>query len=310
MADEAAILRGEEDERGYAVPPAQSDAFNTAAEAGRKLRDKILAMGKWFDEARYWDGDGGSLTANLPITKLTEAVITVNIALLRAAGFKPEVDPHERQVTLRGDDYERFNSMRNEAAAEQDELHGLDFVDPRVTPQMKIMALGVWHDAKLESGGDVTRLQVKDKQPAEIQEIIDQLRDAGFHPKLHHSNSLGPTIRLVGAEAAELMQMRKETINGFDWGASDRHSICCTIKGGPVAAAALRNALDGEGIDNYFTGAYGSSRPWAGVTGENRTAVEKIQADIKARDEERQFAAAEDNSVLRLYKPATPGSGS
>lgn len=298
MADEAAILKGEEDERGYVVPPAQSDAFNAAAQAQRQLRDKILALGEWYDEARYFDGDNGSLTTNIPIHDLDEKTVTAHVALLRSAGFTPEITTHEDMLRLRGADFEKFNEMRREAAAEKDEFAGLDFIDPRVTPEIKLMSLGVWHDARLESGGDVTRVQVDGKSPVKILEVMETLRDAGFHPRLHRSQSLGATIRLVTVEAHEIQEMRKNLINSFDWSESDKQSILATIKGGPVAVEALRNAMKGEGIRAYFPPVYGDSHPWGGVTGEDRTKVEKIQSDIKDK-------IADDNSVLRLYKPAT-----
>lgn len=59
------------------------------------------------------------------------------------------------------------------------------------------------------AGGLVTRFSTANMVPEQIEAYMGALTEAGFHPKIHESKSLGPTIRLSGLEAVIMDEAHK-----------------------------------------------------------------------------------------------------
>ncbi len=62
------------------------------------------------------------------------------------------------------------------------------------------------------AGGLVTRFSTANMVQDQIDAYMGALQKAGFHPKIHESKTLGPTIRLQGTEAAIMDQAHEETM--------------------------------------------------------------------------------------------------
>ncbi len=115
-----------------------------------------------------------------------------------------------------------------------------------------VLAIGTWNDAVMDRGGIITRTSVKDLSPEQINDRIEQLRDAGFKPVIHESASMGTTIRLQGDDMLRVQDMHKDMIAQIDWqaGHTGRGIVLRVPTAGmtPEHVAALNNTLTGEGL--------------------------------------------------------------
>lgn len=61
------------------------------------------------------------------------------------------------------------------------------------------------------AGGLVTRFSTLNMVQEQVDAYMGELTKAGFHPKIHQSDELGPTIRLKGTEALIMEEAHRET---------------------------------------------------------------------------------------------------
>lgn len=84
-------------------------------------------------------------------------------------------------------------------------------LDARITAlKGSLLAELPWQSAV--AGGLVTRFSTANMVQEQVDAYMGALREAGFHPKIHQSETLGQTIRLQGTEAAIMDQAHEEAV--------------------------------------------------------------------------------------------------